>query len=845
MGSRRPCSTALVPQSLQNSDIWFGAALGYLSFYEASRSLATHAVVTRRVLVQAERFSTIESVQANNNFSASYPRATFGLGRVNWLPPAGRIVRSTFLKVTRVCQITWRLSILTVKQRQQMAYQPRFPSSDAITSCSTTERRMTSVAVLEPIEAHHRLRRLTRPPSARASNLFRMTRQSAPSILSRSSIVASLASQPSWPDQKLISERALCRALSDGRHVVATCQQRGPFAEVAASWPESSLCTWVNTSIPAHISPMRHWCPSGRPTCPLEICQQVGPDGWRSERETAGSLQSRGRTGTARKNVAADRTEIEDWDVRRVETPGRFDTAEELKSRRGRQGNPPGAEDCSTPELKPLLTVADTPSAHRSFAQAEKFATIPARTRSANLLRRAVPTRRRKWGPHLRRWSVPPMSGGALMLMGPPIESAQDAYRSAVAEIQRLSPGRAPRLKVSRGRPLTKAWLRKRAKCRGESCSRGCGAGMRKRSPGDRGESHGRGGTPTGWAEARAAAQKPPNARRPREGQGRGTPTGWGWRASAAREAANARRLRKAKAEARHANRQASASRGAGSAKRQAAERRAKAGRHAKRLRLKREPRRRSRQTPGGWGEGQRSAAARQPAEPKRAAAQKRQTPGALRRKPRPKLWVQTRLEALDEAQPTDGILGSRTIGAIKRYWNANGLRRPETLTANTGTVFARRSQSQADRCRASRHAFSRRRCGPDVQRRLEEAAGRRHADAERGFKAFLQSNPRHQLAGNAQYWLGGPTRHDYQNAICLRRRLRGSRRARARQLADSASLRRCSPQAHARAVRSTRNIRAPSTRRSAGRAGLQKNGCGWISGHHHGRRSDVDSATA
>ena len=39
---------------------------------------------------------------------------------------------------------------------------------------------------------------------------------------------------------------------------------------------------------------------------------------------------------------------------------------------------------------------------------------------------------------------------------------------------------------------------------------------------------------------------------------------------------------------------------------------------------------------------------------------------------------------------------------------------------------------------------------------------------AERGFKAFLQSNPKHTLAGNAQYWLGETyyARRDYQNAM-------------------------------------------------------------------------------
>ena len=42
------------------------------------------------------------------------------------------------------------------------------------------------------------------------------------------------------------------------------------------------------------------------------------------------------------------------------------------------------------------------------------------------------------------------------------------------------------------------------------------------------------------------------------------------------------------------------------------------------------------------------------------------------------------------------------------------------------------------------------------------------YAGAERGFKAFLQSNPKHALAGNAQYWLGETyyARRDYQNAV-------------------------------------------------------------------------------
>ncbi|MFO1082611.1 MAG: tol-pal system protein YbgF [Reyranellaceae bacterium] len=42
------------------------------------------------------------------------------------------------------------------------------------------------------------------------------------------------------------------------------------------------------------------------------------------------------------------------------------------------------------------------------------------------------------------------------------------------------------------------------------------------------------------------------------------------------------------------------------------------------------------------------------------------------------------------------------------------------------------------------------------------------YAGAERGFKAFLQGNPRHALAGNAQYWLGETyyARRDYSNAL-------------------------------------------------------------------------------
>lgn len=42
------------------------------------------------------------------------------------------------------------------------------------------------------------------------------------------------------------------------------------------------------------------------------------------------------------------------------------------------------------------------------------------------------------------------------------------------------------------------------------------------------------------------------------------------------------------------------------------------------------------------------------------------------------------------------------------------------------------------------------------------------YAGAEKGFRAFVQRNPHHALAGNAQYWLGETyyARRDYQNAM-------------------------------------------------------------------------------
>ena len=146
-------------------------------------------------------------------------------------------------------------------------------------------------------------------------------------------------------------------------------------------------------------------------------------------------------------------------------------------------------------------------------------------------------------------------------------------------------------------------------------------------------------------------------------------------------------------------------------------------------------------------------------------------TPGQSELSPSEIVEVQTRLEALGmKPGRLDGILGSRTIGAIKRYEEANGL--PQTGNIDReilGRLRQEKPISQAEsasrKAAAPSAAAGADQMYNDAFKKLQDGD---YADAERGFKAFLQSNPRHVLAGNAQYWLGETyyARRDYKNAM-------------------------------------------------------------------------------
>ena len=122
----------------------------------------------------------------------------------------------------------------------------------------------------------------------------------------------------------------------------------------------------------------------------------------------------------------------------------RFSTAKRAESLPAQAGQPAsGIGDRPTPESEPLPTVADMSSAPKEiFPQGGKVATIPARRQQRKRIAEGGRlTTRRKWRLSFAAVIVvlSLVSGGTLMLMGTSIEIAQDAYRSAVAEMQRLT----------------------------------------------------------------------------------------------------------------------------------------------------------------------------------------------------------------------------------------------------------------------------------------------------------------------------------------------------------------------------------------------------------------------
>jgi peptidoglycan hydrolase-like protein with peptidoglycan-binding domain len=151
------------------------------------------------------------------------------------------------------------------------------------------------------------------------------------------------------------------------------------------------------------------------------------------------------REAEERRRVAEIEREIEQLGraLEAQDRLARFGTAERAESSPAQAGQFAGSvEDHSTPEPEPLPTVADLSAAPQIPSRLESSRQSRQVNSSANLLRRTVtPTRRRRWGPSLAVVIVvfSMMSGGALTLMGPLTEIAQDAYRSAVSEMQRLT----------------------------------------------------------------------------------------------------------------------------------------------------------------------------------------------------------------------------------------------------------------------------------------------------------------------------------------------------------------------------------------------------------------------
>jgi tol-pal system protein YbgF len=457
------------------------------------------------------------------------------------------------------------------------------------------------------------------------------------------------------------------------------------------------------------------------------------------------------RDAEERRRVAEIACEIEELG-RALEGRDRlssFGTAERAESSPVQAGQSAGGVgDRSTPEPEPLPTVADI--------------SIPAIPQQRKLVAEGgAPTRRRKWGPSLAAVIIvlSLVSGGALMLMAPPIEIAQDAYRSAVAEMQRLTARENAETEAAARKAAEEKALAEEAERKAAEEKLAAVAAARRHEE-----------------EARQAAEEKAKAE------------------AAAREMAEA--------EARAAAQEA--------AKRQAAEEKAKAEAAARQM-AEAEARAAAQSVTAATPPSARQptpslplpsateaklllpppnataplpspvavvpaatpqpspvvAAPVVPTAPVSAVA----TPGQSELSPSEIVEVQTRLEALGmKPGRLDGILGSRTIGAIKRYEEANGL--PQTGNIDReilGRLRQEKPVSQAEsasrKAAAPSAASGADQMYNDAFKKLQDGD---YADAERGFKAFLQSNPRHVLAGNAQYWLGETyyARRDYKNAM-------------------------------------------------------------------------------
>jgi hypothetical protein len=119
-------------------------------------------------------------------------------------------------------------------------------------------------------------------------------------------------------------------------------------------------------------------------------------------------------------------------------------TAKRAESRPAQAGQPArGIADRSTPALESLPTVSDMSRAPKMVSsQVGRFATIPAIPQQHKLIAGGGrPTRgRRRWPSLAAVITVLFLgSGGTLMLMDPSNEIAHDAYRRAMAEMQRLN----------------------------------------------------------------------------------------------------------------------------------------------------------------------------------------------------------------------------------------------------------------------------------------------------------------------------------------------------------------------------------------------------------------------